>query len=867
MGLTRTIFRLPNGQERYTPLLFQTPTGSNYISAIGVSPSNANFVYIGFYGGQIFASIPSGPCAFASCWTQIGGPGTSTIPPLPAAPVTSIAVDPTAPTTLYATYSGFNIGGSHVFKKTANGWSPFSSGLPDIPAHVIAIEPSNPQNLWLGTDQGVYSTIMGTPGSIWSLNLGAANGFLIPSNLPKVPVYDLSIDETNRRIIAATHGRGMWVLSPPLVYTEEGWVKMAGDTVGTIWDIPTFGNGFPADPQGRSIPCTVELTQQSGNVCAKGSQDALNSNIVVDAAGVLTTSSGSSSQGRPIVWSCFNTKCLGINPQNGNSPTIQDCNFKWVNHVRTSTADPVTSVKVVCGGPGTAFPLATGFAHVNGCPAVVGPPPNIFSIDPPPAIPSGSFQAVASVQIGSGGTRELCRATVPFAGPERPADILARVVDRINAQPSCTAQGVHARQQIPVPPSNPIEDDFRRPGILIQDALVTGGQVFLTASAPPGQTTGLCFNASELGVPATGALAIMRTAFSTTPGGAKGGNVTVTEGSPIGTCKQTIVTHPGDSPVAIATAVTAAFQSAAFPGTVDCPANQNPLDVVREEDAIVTVLPSSVTVCSNDTGVGFAVGPEDLMLKTCTPLPAVFGSNSTQIGDRVVVNRVGGGSGAVASGGAGGVTLGTDTVVGDVISVGSVTVRDRGRVDGMIETGGIVTLGNQTTVTGATVYATPNLPAPQGLPSSFPPSAGDIDVEANHTLPLAPGSYGVVAIKSRATINLTPGTYYVRSLDIEPQSTAHLDTKSGPVFIYIHDSLIFRGAFMDPLHSKSNLFIGFTGTSTVVLEASLEASFVAPSAQLILGTVPPPTFTGEFFAKDIQVLPGVIVSAQSFSCP
>jgi hypothetical protein len=245
---------------------------TNYISAIGLSPSNANNVYIGFYNGEIFASISAGPCSFASCWNQIGGPGATTNITLPAAPVTSIAVDPSTPTTIYVTYSGFNIGGKHVFKYVGGSatWSDFSSGLPDIPAHVIAIEPSNSQNLWLGTDQGVFSTIMGSSSAMWSKTLGAGGGFLITSNLPNIPVYDLSIDETNRRIIAATHGRGMWVLSSPLVYTEEGWVKKPGDTVGTIWDIPTFGNGFPPDPAGRNIPCTLQLIQRSGNVCAQG---------------------------------------------------------------------------------------------------------------------------------------------------------------------------------------------------------------------------------------------------------------------------------------------------------------------------------------------------------------------------------------------------------------------------------------------------------------------------------------------------------------------------------------------------------------------------------------------------------------------
>jgi hypothetical protein len=577
---------------------------------------------------------------------------------------------------------------------------------------------------------------------------------------------------------------------------------------------------------------------------------------------------GSTYQGKPIVWACYNNRCFGTNPLNNNQPvTMADCNFLWVGGVRQNNSpDPVSQVKVVCGGTGTPFPVATGVGQVNGCPALAGPPSSIFTLDPPGTVASGSFQAVASLQIGSGGTKELCRATVPFAGTEPAADILNRVVDRINAQPSCTSQGVKASPKNPQSTAKE-EDDFRIPGIVIQDPNVTAGELFLTANAPPGQTTGLLFNANGLGVPASGALAITRVAFSTASGGAQGGSVTMIEASPIGTCKYTIATNSGDSPATIASAVAAAFQSAVAPGTNDCPSNANPLDVVSDGDSVVTVLPSSLTVGSNDPGVGFAVGPEELLLKSCTPLPSIYGSNSALVGDGAVINRAGGGSGSVAGGGSGGVTLAPDTVVGDILSVGSVTVGTRGRVNGIIEAGGTITLGSQTNVAGPVLHATPNLPTPQVLPSTFPPPTGDVAVGPGNTLTLAPGSYGNVAVRPRATVNLAAGTYYIRSLDLEAQSTAHLDTTAGAVLLYVHDSIIFLGAFVDPLHTKSNLFIGFTGTSTVALEAPLEASVVAPSAKLVLGPAPSPGFSGEFFAKDIQVQPGVTVSGQSFDCP
>jgi hypothetical protein len=284
----------------------------------------------------------------------------------------------------------------------------------------------------------------------------------------------------------------------------------------------------------------------------------------------------------------------------------------------------------------------------------------------------------------------------------------------------------------------------------------------------------------------------------------------------------------------------------------------------------VTVLPSSVTVCSNDPGVGFAMGPEEMMLQSCTPLPPIYGSHSVQIGDNDNVTKVSGGAGAVASAGTVlGVQIGNNAIVGDVLSAGPVTTLNRVQIQGLVEAAGNVQLGPQTTVTDDILRnTTPNLPAPPALPASFPPSQGNVEVHQGGTVSLAPGSYGDVDVDPRGTLNLVAGTYYMRSLSLELQTTAHLDTSAGPVFIYTQNLLNLQGAFVDPLHTKSNLFIGITGVSVLPIQVPFSGSLVAPSTQLLLGSPGHSiTFTGEFFAKDIQVLPNTTIAGQSFTCP
>jgi photosystem II stability/assembly factor-like uncharacterized protein len=116
------------------------------------------------------------------------------------------------------------------------------TGGPDF-VHVIREDPYNPNLLFVGTDVGLYmSTDRG----------GSWQKFM--TGLPTVPVHDLQIHPRDRELIAATHGRSIWVVDiapleqlmdsvmPKVVHLFEpkpafqyGDVRVGGESEGHKW--------------------------------------------------------------------------------------------------------------------------------------------------------------------------------------------------------------------------------------------------------------------------------------------------------------------------------------------------------------------------------------------------------------------------------------------------------------------------------------------------------------------------------------------------------------------------------------------------------------------------------------------------------
>jgi len=91
---------------------------------------------------------------------------------------------------------------AYAYKTTDYGqtWTRISDGIPTGSfIHVIREDPATPGLLFVGTETGVFVSL--DDGGHWEP---------LRSNLPTVPVHDLAVK--NSDLIAATHGRGFWIL-------------------------------------------------------------------------------------------------------------------------------------------------------------------------------------------------------------------------------------------------------------------------------------------------------------------------------------------------------------------------------------------------------------------------------------------------------------------------------------------------------------------------------------------------------------------------------------------------------------------------------------------------------------------------------
>jgi hypothetical protein len=163
------------------------------VDAIGIAPDNDNIRLVGSDSG-IFLTTTG-----ASTLSNVSGP-------IPYQYFTErIKIDPQNHDVAYVAIGGYGLpAGQHVWKTTnltsgAPTWVAAGSGIPDVPVESFAIDGTDTQHLFAGTDIGVFTSIDG--GASWT---PFSNG------LPRVPVFDMAFQDANRVLRIATHGRGIW---------------------------------------------------------------------------------------------------------------------------------------------------------------------------------------------------------------------------------------------------------------------------------------------------------------------------------------------------------------------------------------------------------------------------------------------------------------------------------------------------------------------------------------------------------------------------------------------------------------------------------------------------------------------------------
>jgi photosystem II stability/assembly factor-like uncharacterized protein len=190
-----------NDPEKYGDIPYQT------IFAIAESPFKFGTIYVGTDDGRIHRTTNSG-----ADWTEL----TSNVPVHQW--ISKIVVSVHADSTLYLTQNGkrFDDFAAYVWKSTDMGetWEDISGNIPCGPVNAIAEDPKNPNVLYVGTDLGVYVTLDG--GSSWQV---------LAADIPTTFVHDVTVHPGENLLIAATEGRGMYVMDIRFIQEMTDSVK------------------------------------------------------------------------------------------------------------------------------------------------------------------------------------------------------------------------------------------------------------------------------------------------------------------------------------------------------------------------------------------------------------------------------------------------------------------------------------------------------------------------------------------------------------------------------------------------------------------------------------------------------------------
>lgn len=177
------------------------------VGGIAVSPFDSNTVLFGTQFGYIYRSTSALTANGVTPWAY-AQPRSGR--------VAGLAFDPVNPNVVYACYSTLKRAlyptDAHVYKSINGGvtWFPSdgsgSSSLPDISTRQIAVDPRNPQNVYVASDLGMFVSTDG--GATWAHD---------PEAFPNVIVEDLGFDQgvSSNWLFAYSYGRGAYRVQLP----------------------------------------------------------------------------------------------------------------------------------------------------------------------------------------------------------------------------------------------------------------------------------------------------------------------------------------------------------------------------------------------------------------------------------------------------------------------------------------------------------------------------------------------------------------------------------------------------------------------------------------------------------------------------
>jgi photosystem II stability/assembly factor-like uncharacterized protein len=238
------------------------------------SPHEAGTIWVGSDDGLVHVTRDGG-----QNWQNVSPPhkGAQGGPYGAEAYINAIEISPHDPATVYLAVQGHKLNdfSPYIYKSTDYGqrWKRIDAGLPkDSFVRVVREDPAQQGLLYAGTEAGMFVSY--NDGGAWQQ---------LQLNLPPVPVTDLKIRQDT--LVAATQGRGFWVLDD-LFVVRQGGAGFDGDALhlfapdtaamirGEGWGAGDFEGSNP--PRGVSLyyfvdektedPLQIEILDAEGGV-------------------------------------------------------------------------------------------------------------------------------------------------------------------------------------------------------------------------------------------------------------------------------------------------------------------------------------------------------------------------------------------------------------------------------------------------------------------------------------------------------------------------------------------------------------------------------------------------------------------------
>jgi photosystem II stability/assembly factor-like uncharacterized protein len=243
-----------------SPEITRTKQGS--ATALAESPRNPNVLYVGTDDGHLWVTKDGG-----KEWTNITAKVSVPKPSYVATIEASRFDEGRAYVVFDAHRSDDDNPYVFVTEDFGQTWKSLRSNLPWGSTHCLREDIQNPNLLFLGTEFAAWVSV--DRGATWTK---------LNNNLPTVAVHDFAIHPTVGEIVAATHGRSLWILdvTPLRQLTPEivkAKVHLYRPNTAVRWRTEPSRGGTNRQFAGQNPPAGAQifysLTQKAGSVNLK----------------------------------------------------------------------------------------------------------------------------------------------------------------------------------------------------------------------------------------------------------------------------------------------------------------------------------------------------------------------------------------------------------------------------------------------------------------------------------------------------------------------------------------------------------------------------------------------------------------------